>query len=463
MGINWGGFGSGFADGLGNGMRLGSAYKKAKQEHDANKVRDAAVKESKALHEQAVAVADNGLQGQKQEAAQGPAKAPVNTYQVDLGLPQQQAQAVPQAPSIDASLAGAPGVDAQPAQPAPAAQMAAQGLQPQKRFTAAGQGFDDEGAARAAARDAAPSLKDFTASRVAEKLEQHFIEAGDIEQAEKWGQWHRNKQNKQKMDTWADGYKLAQTGDYMGAARKFIKLYPDYKDGIDLVSAEPYKDESGREAGFDIVVKGPDGERSMRMDAQSISKMGAAQLNPQAMFEMDRQELLAAAREKAKIAADRANDARTSAAKLAEIGLREAGSDRRMVAKETAANKREEYKAKARETQAERDIRLKAELRAKGKGGDPRTVGLAPHPLKVDKDVRAEFKEDSATYRVKDANGKIVEAKFQKLPKALQDVLVKKIVDDRLAAYNKPVAPKAAASYQGAAVYDPDEDDEDED
>jgi hypothetical protein len=337
MRFNWGGFASGVGNGLESGMRLGDKLGGLRDKAAAQAARDDAVAQAKQefAAQQAGAVRDNGALAQEQGAAQGAPVADVNTYKVDM-------------PVNDAQLA-ANGIS----------------MPAQKRFAAAGGQFDDAASAQKAAAADMPSLKDFTAKKVAERLEQHYMEAGDMDSADKWGKWHKDKANEKKMEDWAEAYRLNQTGDYMASARKIIKLHGHYSDGFDVVSADPIKDANGKETGFNLVYKDGTGKQStMQMDAQAMSDMGVAQLNPQALFQMDRQALTTASAARAKAAADNASDARDMKKSLAIAAATDARDDRRTTANNAADIKKAELLANGRLD----EIRLRENLESANVG-----------------------------------------------------------------------------------------------
>lgn len=460
MGFNWGGFAGGLSTGLNNGMRMGDSVNGMMKDYKVGQVRKQAAEEAKQVQmaEQAAKVKDNGAQGQAQNAAQDAPAAPVNTYQVDMGpaagLPQQMAI---QPPAPMEGMAGLPPRAGATSAPAPA--MASIGIAPQQRFTVGAQGFDTKEAAQAAAAKTGPDLKTRQRDLVAERLEQHYIDSGDIESAEQWGKWRKNKANEVKMDTWAAGREKAKQGDFMGAAKDFIKLYGDYKDGSDVVSAKPFNDERGQPAGFEMVIKGPDGERIERIGAREIVAMGETGLNPQAIWQQDMAEQKAADAARVKFAADKARDTRKHAQALDLAGTREDREDRRTVAVEGAKNKRETGQA----AQRKEEIRLRASLKQEKGQRDVREVGLAPHPQKIAMQVEKDLKDDRAKYAV--AGGPPEGIRFDQMSEAQRDELVKRKVDKKLSTFSTPAkaAAPAGRQYQGAALWDGDDDEDDDD
>ena len=367
--MNWGGFAGGFAQGFSNGISMGKTINDVMKQKKIDDVRKAAVDEAAAARGESIAglVKDNGITGAPAPASDQPAapatESPgVTTSSVaqPVAEPSPSATAAPAAAGVTpaapvaAPAAPAPGmppeanapaaapVAAPTASPAPAApavtpqtalagqatpatpaQAAAAGIPAPKRFSVGDQSFDTREEAQAAAAKIAPTQAEFTGKAVAKKLEQHFIETGDIESAEKWGAWAKAKDNERKMETWADAFKAAQTGDYVGSARKLMKLYPDFNDGHTLVSATAVKDSSGKEVGFKMTTRDKNGkETTIEHDAQTISRVGLAQMSPQKMFEMDRAEQVAAATARAKAAADKANDERTLRKELVVEGVK---------------------------------------------------------------------------------------------------------------------------------------------
>lgn len=389
--MQWGGFAGGFAQGFNNGVSMGKTINDAMKQKKLDDVRKAAVDEASAARGESVAgmIKDNGITGTPAPAAaipteSGPATVatapatgqpapdtPGVTTTMPVAEPVVTATPAGGAPSSITPAAANPSATQTPAQAAPGmppeaavtptaapaqaatapvaapvvtpqtslagqatpttpAQVAAAGIAAPKRFSVGDQSFDTREEAQAAAEKLAPSRAEFTGKAVAKKLEQHYIETGDIESAEKWSAWAKAKDNERKMETWAGAFKAAQTGDYVGSARQLMKLYPDFNDGHTLVSATAVKDANGKETGFKMITRDKAGkETTIEHDAQTISRVGLAQMNPQKMFEMDRAEQVAAATARAKAAADKANDARTLNKELIVEGVKAKSTEAR--------------------------------------------------------------------------------------------------------------------------------------
>lgn len=469
MGFNWGGFAGGLSSGINTGMKLGGVINDAVKEYKVGKVREDALAEAAQMQaqEQAAKVKYNGAQGQSQIAAQGMPAAPVNTYQVDMGPSANPAAAVAargMPPPPMEGMAGAPQAirtpDPMVGEPAAPQVVQSAPIEAQKRFAVGAQGFDDRASADKAAAESMPKLKERQRDLVAERLEQHYIETGDIDTAEKWSKWRKSKANEVKMDTWAAGSQLAKAGDYMGAARKFIKLYGDYKDGTDVVSADPYNDEKGRPAGFNMVLKDAEGgTREVKMDARQVVALGA-NLNPQAMFQHEQQQMVEADKAMVKMGMDALKDGRKSRQATELATMKEDRDDRRLITRETEANKR----AGMKETAAEKQIRLKEELRAKRPGANTREVGLAPHPQKIAMQIEKELKDDTTKYEVAGSSTPLT---YARMNEAQRDEVLKRKVDKRMATFGtgpagKPPGKVSPTAYKGASIYMGDEDDEDD-
>lgn len=280
MGFQWGGFSAGLNQGLQTADKLGDMWDQAQ----AGRVRSMAIKEAKQTYAQneAPAVAAQGIKppGLAQSEVNAPMPADGGaTYQVDT-----------------------PGQAPLPAAAAP-----------KKKNLG--------------------TEKQFTAQLVADKLEQHYLTAGNVGEAEKWNKWRKDKVNERKMEDWAEAYGHSQRGDYMSAAKKLINLHKDYDDGNEVVSANPFKDETGREAGFEMVYKDASGkETAVKVGARELVEMGMPAMNPQAMYEMESRKINQADQARVKAAADAASDARDLKKQLTVATVREQGDDRRNAA-----------------------------------------------------------------------------------------------------------------------------------
>lgn len=331
--MNFGGFAGGFSQGFSSGTKIGTTINDLLKQDKVEKVRAMAVEEANAAHAGQVSgmVKETGLGTKPADASQsapaaaepaGPTMQPApaaivttepvaspSTTVMQPGMPMDASQApAAAAPSPMTPQAITP----QAATPVPGAMPpAAAGLPQQKPFMVGDQGFSTREEATAFASQKAPPLSEFTGRALAGKMEQHYMESGDIETAEKWNAWSKSKKSERNMETWAEAYKMSQNGDFAGSARALMKLYPDYNDGLTLTNTEAIKDDKGREVGFKMTVKDKNGkERTIEHDAETISRTGLQQMTPQKMFEMDRAERVGASTARAKAAADNANDRR---------------------------------------------------------------------------------------------------------------------------------------------------------
>lgn len=351
MGISWGGFGNGLAQGLTLADKIGADIDNARIAH----VRAQGIAEAKALQAKATPqiqdLGDDQNLTSNPQASVDPnaAPAPVNTDIRNIG--QQPQQSVPP-DAVQTSPVAAPDVqdtsalsDRPLASAAPGAKIAdpdaapafANGLpdSPRKRFNVDGQGFDTQEDAAAYVRKQTPRLENFFKDTLIPKMTAALVAQGKPDQAQAWEKYADEEQTRTNMATWGKAVKLAQFGDHSGAAEELMKLHPHFDDGYDLVNSEPTKGPNGQD-GFTLTVKGPDGkEQQMYQDAQTITELGLSQLSPIEMFNKRYQRQTQADMMAAREAVDERNDQRTYQRTMDSTTQR--GKD--MQAKQDAADK----------------------------------------------------------------------------------------------------------------------------
>jgi len=306
MGLNWGGFAGGFSQGFHNGVSIGKSIGAAVKEDKLNKIREAGIAEANALRDKEIndSVRENPIEGATQATqatTEAPQAAAVTTQPVD----------VPTSASISKPMAEDPMTADQPAPvkdvaataavpapapvreitttpPAPAANPAAQGMpSARKRFEVGGKGFDTRDEALAHARKSAPSMMDYMTKTMVPKMQEELIAQGDIEKAEAWGKWAKDRKNQRTMEVWSKAYTAAQRGDMDGAANGVFELYKQYDDGVTPISKETVKDKDGNVTGFNVKLKddATGEERSQFVGQQELLAMGMSALSPVALFE----------------------------------------------------------------------------------------------------------------------------------------------------------------------------------
>jgi hypothetical protein len=375
--MNWGGFAGGLSQGFNNGIQIGKTINAAIKEKRLEDIRAQGIAEAKAMQEKAVA---DSVRENEPSQPGTPATAPTA-----LNTAPQTAE-----PSAPAAPAPAPDQPAQPAAPAPAAAPNAMDVKavttasmeppappvgpaaglpaPAKRFSVGNMGFDTRDEAMAHARKSTPTIMDFMSKTLVPKMQEELVAQGDIEKAEAWGKWAKDKENQQRMETWGKAYKAMQVGDVDTAAKHFFKLYQDYDDGVTPLSHEAVKDKEGNITGFNGRLKtdATGEERSQFIDKGSLTEMGLSALSPPALFEQVYKNKNAADQLRAKAAIDAANDARTAA--------REEARDNRLADREDT---REERRAKREADNAKRQHEYKIEELAKQEGLKLQGLGKA--------------------------------------------------------------------------------------
>lgn len=323
--MNWGGFAGGFAQGFNNGVNIGRTINDARKQAAIEDVRQQGLAEAKAARDASISdmIKDNGIQGTQPTQPTAPNSGPktgeaapdtqdVQTYAVSPPAPVASAplptpvaspqDAIDQAPAKTAPAAPVAAAPAAPDQdkptgavaapPAPAASVAAGGITPdaapvRKRYSVGDASFDTMDEARAHASKSAPSATDFFLKNAVPKISEAYLAQGDVEKAEAWSKYAKDKTAQQNMETWAKAWRAAQSGDLDTAANHVFELYKSFDDGVTPLSKETVKDKNGNVTGFNVKLKvDSTGEtRSQFIDRDTLLNMGMGALSPQGMFE----------------------------------------------------------------------------------------------------------------------------------------------------------------------------------
>lgn len=354
--MNWAGFSAGLAQGLNNADRIGQQIDQAR----LARIRTDGLAEAKAAREAEMKKAEQSVidtQAQASQAAAAPMAEAVpgvtgpRTGTVVPDTPEVRTQAVPMPPAagglpqsmmppgppadvpVEASPAPAPAAapPQQMAQAAPAPSAPA----PAGRFQAGGQGYDTREAAVAAAQKKVPSISDFVVNTVAPKMQEWYVGQGDLENAEKLGQYMESRRGREATKSFGTAMqKLMFTNDINGGVQALGDYYNKYiDDGVDFT-----KGEVGADGKINITVKdrATGTERVMPMAREEIIRLGMAH-DPVQLYKQG----LAQVEANAKTAAEIAKERRSEAADMRKEGRAEA----RDIAKESRAAERDTAKA----------------------------------------------------------------------------------------------------------------------
>lgn len=305
--MNWGGFAGGFAQGFNNGVSMGKTIDTVMKQKKIDDVRAQGLAEAQAARAAAVdsAIQDNsqapqpaatmGVTGQPSPSVSpAPAAKPqASAMAEDPMTADKPVAAKPIAPQDeDRPITRSRVLAEQPtitpnAQPAPASQAKTTAPQAGLPFVVGGKGYATREEARAAAEKAAPDVMQFMSKTLVPKMQQVYMEQGDIEKAEAWGKWAEDRESKAAMKEWAGAYRAAQIGNFEKAADHVFELYKRHDDGITPLSKETVKDNAGNVTGFNVRLKrdATGEEYSQFIDKRTLTEMGLSALSPQAMFE----------------------------------------------------------------------------------------------------------------------------------------------------------------------------------
>ncbi len=117
------------------------------------------------------------------------------------------------------------------------------------------QGMND---ARSATDGQIDNVMNYYKQNTVPKLQQYWMENGDMDKADRFGKWIEDDNTKQGMKYGAAMLRSAQLGDADGVAENMVKLYnqPGYfQDGMSAESAQIIRDDKGNATGMKVVLK----------------------------------------------------------------------------------------------------------------------------------------------------------------------------------------------------------------
>lgn len=214
----------------------------------------------------------------EQATPTAPAAAPAAPAIAPAAAPTAAAPA-PAAPATSPAASGLPGVAPTAAPAAPAA--------PAGNFMVGDKSFATREEALKAADAKTPSVQDYFMKNAVPKIQQKYIEQGDMAKAEAWDKYAKDKTTQKNMETWAKAYRSAQVGDMTAAADHVFELYKGFDDGITPLSKETVKDKDGNVTGFNVRTRNDTTkeETTQFIGKDQLLEMGLSALSPPAMFE----------------------------------------------------------------------------------------------------------------------------------------------------------------------------------
>lgn len=314
--MNWGGFASGFSQGLNSGLDMGQKLNNLVKMDKVEKVRAQGLAEAQALRDAEIdkkiqegggnPAATMGVTGQPSAAPAPAMPLAEDPMTADKPIkPEMEDKPITRRRVLAEQPEMAPATQKSSAAPASPAQS---GLP----FMVGGKGYATREEARAAAEKATPDVMHFMTKTLVPRMQQAYIEQGNVEMADAWGKWAEDRDNKAAMKEWAGAFRSAQMGNFEKAADHVFELYKRYDDGITPLSKETVKDNQGNVTGFNVRLKRDDTgeEYSQFIDKRSLTEMGLSALSPQAMFENQFKRQQAADEAAAKNAAEIAKEQR---------------------------------------------------------------------------------------------------------------------------------------------------------
>lgn len=324
--MNFGAFAGGLSSGFQQGVKMTKTFQDLAKERGLQEIRDKGMAEATSARDQAIKglVEDTGAPKQGAQPAAAPAKVATQPLPpIEKAAPaaaeagtttEASAPATTITPEAPTSVppAGdakaAPEAKAAPAEaktaPAEAKADAPAGLP--GRYKVGDKFFATEKEAFAHAEKNAPSLEDLQFKVMVPKMQQYYMQQGDIEKAEAWRSYAEKRGTQKNMETWAKAYRSAMTGNFEKSADHVFDLYKQYDDGITPLSKEMVKDKDGNTVGFNVKLRNDatGKEYTQLITPKELSTLGLSALSPSAMFEKHYQQQQAAMKIQAETARD---------------------------------------------------------------------------------------------------------------------------------------------------------------
>lgn len=330
--MNWGGFAGGLSQGFHNGVSMAKTLNDLSKDRKVEDARAKGLAEMQAAKAAAIegAIQENkdgatnpavtvGITGQPASETTKPELSPSVKPQTSPTYPTSEDPMTADKP-IKPEMEDKPITrrrvlsepDQQPDQQAAAPVAPSTPAKTGLPFVVGGKGYATREEARAAAEKIIPDDITLLRKTMVPRMQQVYIEQGNLEKADEWMRWSEDRDNKEAMKEWAGAFRAAQLGNFEKAADHVFELYKRYDDGITPLSKETVKDNAGNVTGFNVRLKrdATGEEFSQFIDKKALTEMGLSALSPQAMFEAQFKRQQAADEAAAKNAAEIAKEQR---------------------------------------------------------------------------------------------------------------------------------------------------------
>lgn len=236
-------------------------------------------------------------------------------------------------------------------------------------FNVGDQQFNDRESATKAAEGQVGSLAEFYQKVAAPKIYERYLEI-DPAKAAAWKDWNDSEQVKTGQKYWAQAIQKANMGDFDGFGKSLVKAYNTrgyLDDGTEVTDWKTLKDGNGNVTGAMLTFKGPDGKEFNQTvnGMEDAYRLGAHLLAPEQVFNLGWQEIMAA--KKAQIAAGQEGIKQQGRMQLE--GVRQQGRQAVQTQRDNAAMDRVQTKAQLDEASANR--KADAKVQALRKAGYP--------------------------------------------------------------------------------------------
>jgi len=161
----------------------------------------------------------------------------------------------------------------------------------QPTYSVAGKSYANQAEATAAAEGQVGGFLDYWKKTAAPKLQQHWVESGDIEKAQNFGKWLEDSNVQEGMKNWANMARSFQVGDREGFLTNLNKTLTTsgYYDGAaQPIEATEKTNDKGQLTGYTVKFrdKATGKESTQDFDSDEIQKLAVTGLSPSQVYSL---------------------------------------------------------------------------------------------------------------------------------------------------------------------------------
>ncbi len=210
-----------------------------------------------------------------------------------------------------------------------------------QQFKVGDQSFTNRADAEKAAGQHIGSTIDYFNKTVAPKIQQQYIDQGNMDMANKWQSYTQDAATQRGMRSYVQALRARAMGDDKGALQHLVDAYNDdgyFNDGTKITGYDEIKNSKGDVIGHTATFTGPDGKTYSQDykegDLSSLVNMGIGLLSPDKAFAATLQQQQAADKARGEMAAASAKEGLQQAGRIQLQGVK--SRDARQLASDKA-------------------------------------------------------------------------------------------------------------------------------